>query len=201
MNQEDEAVKNKTLCNECGKEFNSKGALTKHMKTHQTDLHDVDASILRENFNKKKVLKFSNSNTLEETAEKFNLNRRVLEDWLKIASRQFCCEFCSKGFAVRWRLTEHQKRLHFTKEEWAMSVEGRHQRQNIEKVKLDVMPSLEEMLTKKYINTLEQKVNQFLVLDLVQVLVLVLALAHVLVQALAHVLAQAREYQMTSSLS
>ena len=84
---------------------------------------------------------------MEETAEKFNLNRRVLEDWLKIASRQFCCEFCSKGFAVRWRLTEHQKRLHFTKEEWAMSVEGRHQRQ---KAKLDVMPSLEEMLTKKY---------------------------------------------------
>ena len=75
------------------------------------------------------------------SAEKFNLNRRVLEDWLKIASRQFCCEFCSKGFAVRWRLTEHQKRLHFTKEEWAMSVEGRRQRQNVEKVKLDVMPS------------------------------------------------------------
>ena len=161
MNQEDEAVKIKTLCNECGKKFNSKGALTKHMKTHQTDLHDVDASILRENF-KDRVLKFSNSNTLEETAEKFNLNRRVLEDWLKIASRQFCCEFCSKGFAVRWRLTEHQKRLHFTKEEWAMSVEGRHQRQNVEKVKLDVMPSLEEMLTKKYINTLEQNVNQYL---------------------------------------
>lgn len=108
LNQEDEAVKNKTLC-------------------------------------------------IEETAEKFNLNRRVLEDWLKIASRQFCCEFCSKGFAVRWRLTEHQKRLHFTKEEWAMSVEGRHQRQNVEKVKLDVMPSLEEMLTKKYINTLWRK--------------------------------------------
>ena len=42
---------------------------------------------------------------------------------------------------------EHQKRLHFTKEEWAMSVEGRHQRQ---KAKLDVMPSLEEMSTKKY---------------------------------------------------
>ena len=154
-------MKNKTLCNECGKEFNSKGALTKHMKTHQTDLPDVDASILMENF-KDRVLKFSNSNTLEETAEKFNLNRRVLEDWLKIASRQFCCEFCSKGFAVRWRLTEHQKRLHFTKEEWAMSVEGRHQRQNVEKVKLDVMPSLEEMLTKKYINTLEQNVNQSL---------------------------------------
>ena len=37
---------------------------------------------------------------------------------------------------------EHQKRLHFTKEEWAMSVEGRHQRQNVENVKLDVMPSL-----------------------------------------------------------
>ena len=148
-------MKNKTLCNECGKEFNSKGALTKHMKTHQTDLHDVDASILRENFNKKKVLKFSNSNTLEETAEKFNLNRRVLEDWLKIASRQFCCEFCSKGFAVRWRLTEHQKRLHFTKEEWAISVEGRRWRQNI-----DVMPSREEMFTKKYLNTPEQKVNQ-----------------------------------------
>ena len=34
--------------------------------------------------------------------------------------------------------------------------------QNVEKVKLDVMPSLEEMLTKKYINTLEQKVNQSL---------------------------------------
>ena len=149
MNEEDEAVKNKTLCNECGKEFNSKGASTKHMKTHQTDLADVDASILRENF-KDRVLKFSNSNTLEETAEKFNLNRRVLEDWLKIASRQFCCEFCSKGFAVRWRLTEHQKRLHFTKEKWAMSVEGRRQRQNVKKVKLDVMPSLEEMLTKKY---------------------------------------------------
>ena len=82
-------MKNKTLCNECGKEFNSKGASTKHMKTHQTDLADVDASILRENF-KDRVLKFSNSNTLEETAEKFNLNRRVLEDWLKIASRQFC---------------------------------------------------------------------------------------------------------------
>ena len=93
-------MKNKTLFNECGKEFNSKGASTKHMKTHQTDLADVDASILRENF-KDRVLKFSNSNTLEETAEKFNLNRRVLEDWLKIASRQFCCEFCSKGFAVR----------------------------------------------------------------------------------------------------
>ena len=75
-----------TLFNECGKEFNSKGASTKHMKTHQTDLADVDASILRENF-KDRVLKFSNSNTLEETAEKFNLNRRVLEDWLKIASR------------------------------------------------------------------------------------------------------------------
>ena len=43
-----------------------------------------------------------------------------------------------------------------------LSVEGRHQRQNIEKVKLDVMPSLEEMLTKKYINTLEQNVNQSL---------------------------------------
>ena len=43
-----------------------------------------------------------------------------------------------------------------------MSVEGRHQRQNVEKVKLDVMPSLEEMLTKKYINTLEQNVNQYL---------------------------------------
>ena len=139
MNQEDEAVKNKTLC-------------------------------------------------IEETAEKFNLNRSVLEDWLKIASRQFCCEFCSKGFAVRWRLTEHQKRLHFTKEEWAMSVEGRHQRQNVEKVKLDVMPSLEEMLTKKYINTQEQKVNQFLVLDLVQVLVLVLVRFR-------------REYQMKTSFS
>ena len=36
---------------------------------------------------------------------------------------------------------EHQKRLHFTKEKWAMSVEGRRQRQNVEKVKLDVMPS------------------------------------------------------------
>ena len=107
---------------------------------------------------------------------------------MKIASRQFCCEFCSKGFAVRWRLTEHQKRLHFTKEEWAMSVEGRHQRQNVEKVKLDVMPSLEEMLTKKYINTLEQKVNQFLVLDLVQVLVLVLVRFR-------------REYQMKTSFS
>ena len=87
-----------------------------------------------------------------------------------------------------WRLTEHQKRLHFTKEEWAMSVEGRHQRQNIEKVKLDVMPSLEEMLTKKYINTLEQKVNQFLVLDLVQILVLVLVRFR-------------REYQMKTSFS
>ena len=128
--------------------------MTKHMKTHQSDLPDVDASIPRENF-KDRVLKFSNSNTLEETAEKFNLNRRVLEDWLKIASRQFCCEFCSKGFAVRWRLTEHQKRLHFTKEEWAISVEGRRRRQNI-----DVMPSREEMFTKKYLNTPEQKVNQ-----------------------------------------
>ena len=64
--------KNKTLCNKCGKEFNSKGALTKHMKTHQSDLPVVDASIPRENF-KDRVLKFSNSNTLEETAEKFNL--------------------------------------------------------------------------------------------------------------------------------
>ena len=68
---------------------------------------------------------------------------------MKIASRQFCCEFCSKGFAVRWRLTEHQKRLHFTKEEWAMSVEGRRQRQNVEKVKLDVMPRLEEIVYKE----------------------------------------------------
>ena len=31
--------------------------------------------------------------------------------------------------------------MHFTKEEWAISVEGRRQRQNVEKVKLDVMPS------------------------------------------------------------
>ena len=69
-----------------------------------------------------------------------------------------------------------------------LSVEGRHQRQNIEKVKLDVMPSLEEMLTKKYINTQEQKVNQFLVLDLVQVLVLVLVRFR-------------REYQMKTSFS
>ena len=56
-----------------------------------------------------------------------------------------------------WRLTEHQKRLHFTKEEWAISVEGRRRRQNI-----DVMPSREEMFTKKYLNTPEQKVNQSL---------------------------------------
>ena len=55
---------------------------------------------------------------------------------------------------------EHQKRLHFTKEEWAISVEGRRQRQNVEKVKLDDMPSLEEMFTKKYLNTPEQKVKQ-----------------------------------------
>ena len=55
---------------------------------------------------------------------------------------------------------EHQKRLHFTKEEWAISVEGRRQRQNVEKVKLDVMPSLEEMFTKKYLNTPEEKVKQ-----------------------------------------
>ena len=41
-----------------------------------------------------------------------------------------------------------------------MSVEGRRQRQNVEKVKLDVMPSLEEMFTKKYLNTPEQKVKQ-----------------------------------------
>ena len=140
-NQEYETVKIKTLCNECGKEFNSKGALTKHIKTHQTDRSDVDTSILREHL-KDRVLTFANSHTLEETAEKFNLNQRVIEDWLKIATRQFCCEFCSKAFAARWRLTEHQKRLHFTKEEWAMSVEGRHQRQNVENVKLDVMPSL-----------------------------------------------------------
>ena len=39
--------------------------------------------------------------------------------------------------------------MHITKEEWAISVEGRRQRQNVEKVKLDVMPSLEEMFTKK----------------------------------------------------
>ena len=50
--------------------------------------------------------------------------------------------------------------MHFTKEEWAISVEGRRQRQNVEKVKLDVMPSLEEMFTKKYLNTPEQKVKQ-----------------------------------------
>ena len=41
-----------------------------------------------------------------------------------------------------------------------MSVEGRRQRQNVEKVKLDVMPSLEEMYTKKYPNTPGQKVEQ-----------------------------------------
>ena len=62
--------------------------MTEHMKTHQTDLHDVDASILRENF-KDRVLKFSNSNTLEETAEKFNLNRRVLEGWSKMDENKY----------------------------------------------------------------------------------------------------------------
>ena len=146
-------IENKTLCSDCGKEFNSKDALAKHIKKQHVDLPQVDASILREHL-KDRVLSFANSHTVEETATKFNLNQTVVVKWLKIASRQFCCEFCSKAFSEKWRLERHQKEMHFSKEEW-------EERQGMKQVKLTVVPSLEEMYTKKYTNIGENhKIDQ-----------------------------------------
>ena len=145
-------TENKALCNECGKEFNSKVTLSKHKKHHHVGLPEVDASILREHL-KDRVLSFANSHTVEETATKFSLNQTLVIKWLKIASRQFCCEFCSKTFPENWKLEKHQKEVHVSKDEW-------EERQKMKRVKLAVAPSLEEMFTKKYTNDDKPKIDQ-----------------------------------------
>ena len=150
--KEQHEIENKALCNECGKEFNSKNALTKHIKKQHLDLPVVDASILKEHL-KDRVLSFANNHTVEDTATKFNLKPTLVEKWLKIASREFCCEFCSKAFSEKWRMERHQKELHFSMEEWK-------ERQHVKQVKLAVMPSLQEMYTKKYTNTENHNADQ-----------------------------------------
>ena len=146
-------LENEALCNDCGKEFNSKNALTKHIKKQHLDLPEVDSSILKEHL-RDRVMSFADNHTVEDTAKKFNLKPTLVEKWLKIASRQFCCEFCSNAFSEKWRLERHQKEMHFSKEEW-------DERQQMKQVKLAVMPSLAEMYTKKYTNIHENhKIDQ-----------------------------------------
>jgi len=128
------------ICHTCGREFNSRDTMMKHIKKSHTEEPEVDPAILKDHL-KDRVLRYAARNSADQAATKFGTKIETVKKWITAATSQFICEICSKVFNTKWHMERHQKDIHLVDKDLTGDGEGKEE-------KVMVVPTVDEMFLK-----------------------------------------------------